>query len=288
VDPEDSDGDPAMRTTAPARNRPTPLQDVTSADIGFDRTVAQSGDLSVDSSSTASSSSSEVFASPATKVDNLDPRALERRGDAHKHAGRLRQAEEDYRLALRHTGEDAFRAVLHRNLADVCLDVGDLLGAEDHARAAVGLARRAQAVGDHARATWTLARVSLARGDLVTSELLLEQASIQLESVDDERFLARVKFEQARIAEARGDLAGAEGMLREAIAAHDAYKDVVFSARARIHLGVVLSWRGDLAEARLHLLEAGRLARERGDQRAAALADQHLAEVERVSSAAVG
>lgn len=223
----------------------------------------------------------EALGHASERVDrSLRARALEARADHEKLAGRSVEARRDYLLALElTTGDSVAAAILHRNVADLALDDGNLVDADTHARKAVAAARavttsaRARLL---ARGTWTLARIALRRGDAAAAELLLEQAIDTFEHDGDERFAARARFELGRCAEARGDANGAREIFAKAIVEHKAQDDALFLEKARVHLALVQAWLGDVNEARA-LLEAARDgARARGDGRAERAITAHL------------
>lgn len=224
----------------------------------------------------------EALGHASPRVDRrLRARALEARADHEKLAGRTGEARKHYRAALALTeDEPGIQSLLHRNLADLLVDEGDLATAESHARQAVAAARRANRPRHLARAAWSLARLAFKRGDVAEAEVLLERAGAALEASGDKRFSARVVFELGRCAEARGDAASARILFERAVMDHEAENDLVFACRARVHLGVVVAWLGNADDGLLHLRRARDDARVRGDLRAEATALGHIADVE--------
>jgi eukaryotic-like serine/threonine-protein kinase len=224
----------------------------------------------------------EALAHASPRMDpRLRARALEARADHEKVAGRTNEARADYVTALGLTrGDSALAALLHRNIADLELDAGDLVAAESHAREAVAAARRAHKPRLLARATWTLSRLAQRRGNVAEAEILLERALAAFETAGDRRFAARSLVELGLCAETRGDAVGARSLYERALRELDAEGDLVFAARARVHLGVVCAWLGDGHEALRHLLRAREDARGRGDVRAERAALSQIAELE--------
>jgi tetratricopeptide (TPR) repeat protein len=221
----------------------------------------------------------EALARAGAVVDKrLRARALEALGDHKKLAGRVHDARRDYLLALDLAdNDDAALALLHRNVADLDLDAGELVSADDHARRAIAFARRAGSTRHMARATWTLGRIALRRGNAAQAEILLERAAAGFRADGDERFAARATFELGRCAEARGDSHAALALFRRALAACEPAGDVAFAERARVHLGLLSAHLGERGEAKGFLDAALESAVKRGDVRAERAVREHLA-----------
>jgi len=184
-----------------------------------------------------------------------------------------------------HPGDHAETAIALNNVSNLLQDRGDLVGAEQPARAALEMWKRLHP-GDHRHVSTglnNLAFVVYGRGDLPGAEALfresLEMAKRLFPSDDPE--IATGLNNVASMLHARGDLAGAEPLLRESLEMRKRHfpGDHPEVATSLDNLASVLRARGDLAGAEPLCRESLEMLRRifQGDNPEVAIALDNLA-----------
>ena len=145
----------------------------------------------------------------ATALINLGNVAHEGRSDAA-----LAQQEFQRALELLETdASDALLAIVHGNLADVALDLGNPAEAERQARLGI---ERLSGTGNAAHTAWqrtTVARAKLARGDSASAIRELAHAFASLREQHHAQYAAGVVNTTVRLLSERGDLPSAASLL---------------------------------------------------------------------------
>ncbi len=186
----------------------------------------------------------------------------------HAERGRLREAEEAYRRALRFVTEEGVElfppaGVVHIGMADLSYERNDLDGAERDLKIGIKLAEQTKEVSNLVWGYVTLSRVRRARGDEEGAIETARQAERVARTSGAELQMALVGAWMARLVLARGDLAEVAAFEQERAAIADnasgALRTVVRLTSARL-----LHARGRHREE-LRLLEESRIG---GDGRA--------------------
>jgi LuxR family maltose regulon positive regulatory protein len=144
----------------------------------------------------------------------------------HAERGRLREAEEAYRRALRFVTEEGVElfppaGVVHIGMADLSYERNDLDGAERDLKSGIKLAEQTKEVSNLVWGYLTLSRVRRARGDEEGALETARQAERVARTSGAELQMALVGAWMARLVLARGDLAEVAAFEQERAAIAD-------------------------------------------------------------------
>ena len=175
--------------------------------------------------------------------------------------GRLREAEEAYRRALRFVTEEGVElfppaGVVHIGMADLCYERNDLDGAERELTRGIELAEQTKEVSNLVWGYVTLSRVKRARGDEEGALEMAYEAERVARTSGAELQMALVGAWMARLGQARGDLAETAPFEQEHVVTGENASDAV-RTMDQLTLARLLHARGRYREE-LRLLEESR------------------------------
>ncbi|WP_433791354.1 BTAD domain-containing putative transcriptional regulator [Actinoplanes sp. CA-252034] len=225
---------------------------------------------------------SAVAAARAVGDADAQARALSNLGRLHRRQGRLREAADTYRQALRlyaHLGEPAAEALVLRNLGSVDWRRGDYRQAAEHYQRAGTLCRD---LGDDAGRADALVRLGLIDARLGDRARAAERfgSALDLYAQLADRFSeAYVLSLLARLSHRPVALEQAEAHLEQSLAAVRRAGDRTAEAYVLTDLATIHARQGRLAEAAGHLRRALVLLRRIGDRASEAEALNDLGQV---------
>jgi LuxR family transcriptional regulator, maltose regulon positive regulatory protein len=183
------------------------------AAVSLGNALRTAGDLSA--ASEAFAEAAEIGRAAGHVYGTLNAMVWQARVQAER--GRLREAEEAYRRALRFVSEEGVALLppagaFHIGMADLCYERNDLDGAERELTRGIELAEQTKEVSNLVWGYLTLSRVKRARGDAVDALEMAHEAERVARSSDADLQIAIVGAWMARLGQARGDIAETAGL----------------------------------------------------------------------------